>query len=114
ASAGENASVRRPLELVPELSCRWVTVAVRVLELLDLGVGIGVAIIELAPGAEPAAEAKSQIVGLAEVAPGLVVGGHGALERLRRHHAVGLVLRVAGLVVLAVGFKLPVFAGQPR
>ena len=77
------------------------------LEAFYLRVGIAVGAIELAPGAAPATEAESEIVGLPDRAALFIIGSDGALERLRGEDAVGLELWIAGLVVVAVGLELP-------
>src|SRR5262245_10451954 len=85
-----------------------------VLEMLDLGVGVGVAVVEAAPSAEAATEAEGEIIGLAEVASGFVLRGDLSLERLRGHDAVGFEFGIAGSVVVLIGADLPSLTGQPR
>src|SRR5262249_38735027 len=101
------------LDMLPEAGCFRVHQSEFALEALDLGVGIGVAVVEATPSAKPAAKAKSEIEDLPECAPGLVLRCDLALERLRGHHAVGFELRVTGLVVFPIGLELPRLVGQP-
>src|SRR5262245_45124084 len=85
-----------------------------ILEVLDFGIGIGVAVIEAAPSAKPAAKAESEVEDFSECAASFVLGCYLTLERFRGHDAVRLELRIAGLVVFSVGFELPNLASEPR
>ena len=105
--------MRGAVERVPELDGDPVAVAKGNLEAFNFGVAIGVARIELAPGADAAAKAEGQVVDLAEGAAGLIGGRYRSLECLRSHDAVRFKFRISGGVVLAISVELPVFASQP-
>src|SRR5262249_19286812 len=81
--AGAHAAVCSAFERVPELDGGSMRGAVGSLEAFDFSVGIGVAWIEFAPGADAATKTEGQVIDLAEGAAGLVIGRDRALERLR-------------------------------
>ena len=76
-----HAAVGRALEHMPEAKGCAVASAELLLEALDLGVGISVGVIELAPGATSAAKSETEIVDLPELATFFIIGGDSALER---------------------------------
>src|SRR5262249_21516259 len=112
--AGDDGPVRSELEPAPELDRLRMLPAKFMFEVFDLGVGVGAAVVESAPGAEAAAKAEREVVGFSELASGVIIRSDRALERARCHHAVRFELRIAGLVVFSVSFELPLLTGQPR
>jgi hypothetical protein len=79
---GADSAMRYALERMPEAESSAVCAPELVLEAFNLGVGIGIGGVELAPSATSAAEAEGKILGLAELATNGIVRRHGALKRL--------------------------------
>jgi hypothetical protein len=80
---------------------------------LDRVVAAGVVGLELAPGADAAAESARQVGDLTEIAPVLVVGRYGAPQNLRGDLAIRLRRRIGGFVKLSIGIEFPFLAGEP-
>src|SRR5262249_18099683 len=86
---GDDGLVRGTFEALPEIGCRRMCPPEIVPEALDPRVSVSVAAIKLAPSAEAATEAEGEIIGLAEVASGFVLGSDLSLERSGGHDTVG-------------------------